>query len=326
MKWQIKWLSSLGMAMVPGGEQLYRHIQERFGELKDIEKSTRFDNAEFFLKRLQAEHHADGHRLRVVELGTGWIPAIPLTLLLAGIRVETFDVKRLVDHMLFLRTRDVLRQRTQRIADLSGVSLDDVRQRQAILDGSRDFETACQRLGGRYLAPCETSQLPLEENSVDVVISNLVLQCIPQAILPDVLSESHRILRPGGLALHRIRMTDEYAPVDPHRNHLHYLTYSDRTWNRWFNHSLKHLNRNRLPNFRSLFEEAGFQEHACHREIDHDSLAYLETLSLAERFRDMALEDVVTVGAEIELAKPNAKQAPHERHPCGVSAMMSPAC
>jgi SAM-dependent methyltransferase len=167
-----------------------------------------------------------------------------------------------------------------------------------------DFGLACHRLGGRYCAPYDTTALPYGNGEVDLVLSNLVLQCIPRCVLPDVIAETVRVLAPGGYAVHRIWMGDEYAGRDPNRNRLHYLTYSEQTWTRWFCHRLKHLNRLRAPQFLELFDEVGLEIWRCQRTVDEQSIPHLKKIPLDEQFQRISWEDLATTSLEIVLRKP----------------------
>ncbi len=304
MKWWVKWGVSYTLSHVPAGQVLHQWILRHFGELAHVAGSTRFENMKTLL---QMAHRWCGRPegLRVVELGTGWVPAVPLGFGLAGARVHTFDVVSLTAPDLFEETRDIIaREHLRSIADSFGVPAQNVSQRLRKIEGLRSFEKAMERLGGSYHAPYDTRALPFADGEVDLVVSNLVLQCIPKEILPAVLEESRRILKPGGVALHRIRMSDEYAGPGTGRNHLEYLKYPEKTWNRWFNHSLKHLNRLRARQFLDLFEDTGFLCRECHRHIDHDSISFLERLELAPPFRGMSGEELATVGIDVVLEKP----------------------
>jgi hypothetical protein len=163
-------------------------------------------------------------------------------------------------------------------------------------------------LGGSYRAPFNTLQLPYADGEADLVISNLVLQCIPRDLLKPVLAESLRVLRPGGLAIHRVRMTDEYAANDRRRNHLEYLQYPDHTWNRWCCHRLKHQNRLRASQFVAIFEELECSCRLVDRCVDHDSIPVLQRLSLAEQFRRLDLEDLATINLDLVVQRPPTKQ------------------
>ena len=303
MKWWMHWLSQLGMAHLPGGRRLHRLMQDRFGEHRHLESSTRFDNAELFLRKILrlTENVNDPH---VVELGTGWIPAVPMTLLLAGVRVDTFDVTRHVDGCLYGRTRDVLAGRLDRLATAARLPESVIEERLRRVDDVADFATAAGQLDGRYAAPVDTTSLPYDELTADVVISNLVLQCIPKEVLEPVLRESFRILKPGGHAIHRLYLGDEYAGRDPNRNRLHYLAYTENTWQTWFCHRLKHLNRLRAPQFLAMFEEIGFEVRHTERSVDETSIDHLKQIGVDDQFGDFTWEEIATTSLEVTLRKP----------------------
>ncbi len=303
MRWWAKWGISYTLAHLPGGHALHQRILRHFGELADVAASTRFENTKTLL---QMAHHwckrLEG--LRVVELGTGWIPAVPLGFGLAGARVDTFDVVHLATPALFSKTRQIItKEYLSSISGSSGTPLQTVSRRLEEIRRADNLEKAMELLDGGYHAPHDTTALPFPNGSVDLVISNLVLQCIPKPELPAVLAESRRILKPGGFALHRIRMSDEYAGPGSGRNHLEYLKYSEESWDRWFNHSLKHLNRMRAGQFLELFTENGFLCRECRRHIDHESIPLLQRLDLAPPFRQMAWEELATIGIDVVLEK-----------------------
>ncbi|HID24235.1 MAG TPA: class I SAM-dependent methyltransferase, partial [Planctomycetaceae bacterium] len=257
MRWWMKAGVARCLASIPGGEAIHFWLQRRFGELRHLERSTRFDNAEYFLRTTRA-HAGSVSGLRVVELGTGWVPAVPLAYAVAGALVATYDVRRLVRDDLFVWTRDEIGRRVETLAAAAGQSPPRFCARLARIARETDFDRAMRRLGGLYRAPWNTCRLPYQDNAADLVVSNLVLQCVHRALLPPLLQEMRRVLKPGGLSIHRASLTCEYAAGDPRRHPLSFLKYSDATWDRWFNHSIKYVNRLRYSQFLRLFEDAGF--------------------------------------------------------------------
>jgi len=306
MKWWIGATAQWSLAHVPAGGFVLSRLRERFGELAHLERSSRFDNALWFLRTARRWCGELGD-LRVVELGTGWVPAVPYAFLLSGSRVDTYDVERLVRPRLSRRTLAEIHRRAAEFASAAGITEQVLLRRLSIAEQTPDFSTACRALAGSYRAPFNTLQLPYADGEADLVISNLVLQCIPRNVLKPVLAESMRVLRPGGLAIHRIRMSDEYAAKDPNRNHLEYLQYADRHWNRWFCHRLKHQNRLRASQFISVFAEVGGTCRSVDRFVDRDSIAVVERLRLADQFHGLKPEDLATINLDLVVQRPLAK-------------------
>ena len=320
MKWWMKWGITSTLAYLPGGRILHQKILRRFGELAHISASTRFGNTEILLD--MARRWCGGvNRQRVVELGTGWVPAVPTGFGLAGAQVETFDVVPLVTDEIFFETRRLYTGRTGALSVASGTPEKIIRQRLQQIEEAAGFTESCHILDGRYLAPFDTTSLPFDDGEIDLVVSNLVLQCIPKDILPLILAESWRILKPRGIALHRIWMSDEYAPDESSgRNQLEYLKYPEHIWERWFNNSLKHVNRLRATQFLELFSEQGFICRECQRQIDYDSIPHLQQLNIAAPFKHLSLEELATVGINVVLEKnPGWENQPitSTNHECG---------
>ena len=154
------------------------------------------------------------------------------------------------------------------------------------------------------MAPVDTTSLPNGSNNFDLVVSNLVMQCIQDTLVVPVLRESARLLKPQGWAIHRIRMTDEYAFTDPERHHLHFLTYRSETWNKWFNHRLKNQNRWRASQFLNAFRDVGFLQLEVERHLDTSGVSYFQEVPLAPEFQSCPEEDISTIGMDIVLQKP----------------------
>ena len=119
----------------------------RQGELANPEAGTRFDNALWILEQTRPLVDRFGS-LRVLELGTGWIPAIALSNMLCGARVETFDVERLVKPRLLQSCIQGLERRLSQIAETAGVAEQVVHARFELIANDRDFHSVAEKLGG----------------------------------------------------------------------------------------------------------------------------------------------------------------------------------
>jgi len=293
------------LSLLPFGERVHFLLQRTAGELRDVSRSPQFRQACFFLGRVRA-HAGCVPQQRVVELGTGWVPVVPLAHALCGARVDAFDVHRLVRSRVFREVVQTLPRWAERFAEAAGVPLELVHSRLEEIRTASDLAEALERLSGSYYAPWDTRRLPYDDAQVDVVVSNLVLQCVPEDQLLPLLEETNRVLKPGGLALHRVNLTCEYFSDDPRRHPLHLLQFDDATWNRWFNHRLKHLNRLRRAEFLRLFERAGFSVVEERVRRDEHAAERLKQTELAERFRRFDWTELSTTGFEIVLRKPAA--------------------
>ena len=223
--------------------------------------------------------------------------------------MHTFDVTALTKPDYLRRTLNTWEPRLAEIAEASQQSLLEIYERWDRLSRSESLATLCQKTGGDYRAPVDTTSLPDPSETYDLAVSNLVMQSIPDHLIGPVLRESARLLKPSGWSIHRIWMTDEYAWTDPKRHHLHYLTYRKETWSRWFDHRNKCQNRWRASHFLNAFRDIGLLQREVRRHRDSSGAAYFQRVPLAPEFQACDEDDLNTIGIEVVLQKPAATRA-----------------
>ena len=303
MRWWMLAGLQYSLSRVPGGVADYGRLQRRAGGLWDVTASGRFDKVEYFLSRArEACETLEGRT--VVELGTGWIPVLPLAFAAAGCRVFSYDVEPLVEDGVFRDTKDALLRSLPRYAEAAGQPERRMRRRLKYLRRATTFSQACVAARVHYDGTADTTNLPHEDESVDLLVTSLVLQCMPIEAVEAVLAESFRLLKPGGYAIHRIRMTDENAAHDPEKNHFDYLRHSREHYDRWFNTKLKHLNRLRAGQFLARMRAAGFNVYKAERKIDKASLDHVAALDVDAMFAECTSEDLATTNLDVVLEKP----------------------
>lgn len=303
MRWWMLAGAQYALAKAPCGPSLYSVLQRRFGELKNVRGSGRFDRVEDFLTAL-IETDGDLREKSVVEFGTGWVPVLPMALAAAGARVFSYDISELVTDNVALQTRDELFERLPSYAAAAKQDSSEMSARIGAAIECNSFAEVCQAMGMHYDGRADTTALDHATDSVDAVVSSLVLQCMPIDAVEAVLAESFRILKPGGFAVHRIRMTDENAAHDASKNHFDYLKYSQRDYDRWFNHRLKYLNRLRASQFLAMMRTTGFDVYHAEKHVDLTSLEYVSTLSVDRMFTGLTPDDLATTNLNVVLQKP----------------------
>ncbi len=303
MKWWVHWGTQYLLSKAPGGDLIHRLLQERAGQLRHIERGNQFENSIKIL-RLTTEHMGDLRNKRIVEIGTGWVPAIPIALALAGCEVHTFDVSQLSRPEYFRRTLNAWELRLAEIAEAAGQSISEITERWVKLARFPDLSSLCEATGGVALAPVDTTKLPNESGQYDLAVSNLVMQCVPESLLVPVIRESVRLLKPSGWAVHRMHLTDEYAQNDSQRHDLDFLKHPSETWNRWFNHSFKIQNRWRASQFLSVFKEQGLVPVDVIQRCRQSDLDYIRRLDVAREFEGQSELDLASIALTAVLQKP----------------------
>ena len=152
-----------------------------------------------------------------------------------------------------------------------------------------------------YLYPYLFSELPLEGESVDVVLSFDVLEHVrrPKETADEIL----RVLRPGGFCFHRIltrdhrsfSVVDGYTPVS-------YAQYSSEGWDA-VNSERFYQNRILPFQWEELFKQKGF-EVLAHTVLDHYGVPDAEYASAHASFRTFPRERLEEVNCKQLLRKP----------------------
>lgn len=224
----------------------------------------------------------------VLELGTGWLHWEATVLrLFFDVRVTLFDVW---DNRLFRTYRAWVAQYGQHLAARTDLPCE---RRARALDlierilTVNSFDELYDLLEFRYeLEPSGVlDKLPLQHYAL--VVSADVLEHIPRAVLPSYLAAARQRLVVGGYSIHRIDLVDHYHYFDPTCSPKHFYRYSDRVWRRWFDNEMQYVNRVQAPQWRRLFDEAGFER----VEEEHTSEP-VGAVPKAEEFAYLSQSDV----------------------------------
>ena len=104
-----------------------------------------------------------------------------------------------------------------------------------------------------YLTDGICSLAHLNDQSVDFCFSNAVLEHIPKKDMAMLARELLRVLKPGGVCVHRVDLQDHLG------GQLNNLRFSERIWeSNFFRKAGFYTNRIRFGEMVTLFEQAGF--------------------------------------------------------------------
>ena len=103
--------------------------------------------------------------------------------------------------------------------------------------------------------------IPAADASVDLLVSKSVLEHVSAGAVEALVAETYRVLRPGGAAVHMIDLRDHLRIDGDDRvtgDWLEALRFSPRAYRLQFSHRSTYVNRLREPDWRGVFERAGF--------------------------------------------------------------------
>ena len=309
--WKHKAAVQGAMGLLPWRQTWNRILQ------KYVTKTLALDAATFQYKLTLVHEHVENYRqmapgrkdsFRVLDIGTGWHPVIPVGLYLCGAsEVLTIDeVSLLIPsnvRSIFRRllekeedgtlAKKLLHLRPERLKEL----------REAYEDES--LKTPAQMLERINVFPIVTDarNTCLEAASVDFFVSNATFEHIPRDILTDILVEFRRLAVPGAVMSHQIDLGDHYRSFDPKISPVNFRKYSDFIW-RFFNNTLDFHNRIMLPDYRKMHRDAGF------RIVQENNKSappeVLDNIRLAKQFRHCKPEDLLVVNSRM-ISVPNVE-------------------
>jgi SAM-dependent methyltransferase len=303
MKWQLKAAAQAIFGLLPGGHRVNLVFQKRFGELAHYDPAQELEPIlRVFVKPLVVRF-GTLRGLRVLEIGTGWTPTLPVTLGLLGADVRTFDVVRHLEHERTLHIVRELRDALPAALAAHGIAPE---LRCVALGTDDTLECLLEGIGVTYEAPVDSRHLPCEAESAQAIVSNRVLQHVPREALVDVLRELARTLAQDGIAIHRVNLHDEYASVDGRVSAINFLRYPPWIWERFVNNRIKYLNRERYPFYLRRFAEAGFEVRELVCRVDGDAMERIHELEVDREFSHYTAEELCTTGMRVVLEKEGA--------------------
>lgn len=302
--WWIKAGAQTALSVIPFGEainyqlQKWNHFEANFRWALECNIKYLRDLIRTTLKCGLALQGA-----KTLEVGTGWIPTIPVGMHLLGAEVHTYD------HVRHLRTANIARlvdlypDYLASLAETAGQDTGVLQSRLSALrapgQSSAQPHAWFQPFGIQYHAPGDASRSGLPDGSLDLYFSVAVLEHVSVSALKAMLREAYRTLREGGLTYHVIGMFDHYADVDPRITRVNFLKFSDFTWRLIGQNKISYHNRLRESEFVSLFQEAGFEVVERRSEVCEVSLKALETMWLNAKYREFDKRDLATYGGII---------------------------
>ena len=239
------------MGVIPFGRALYQRQQTR-AVLAASDLMPNVDSKHgVALHHLELMRDAAGVRASDVaahlEIGTGWLPVIPLTFRRHGMGHQVLtDITRLLCH-------DKVAEIARRLAMIDG---DAVRPDAGLAAAGGVDPLAAEDMV--YHAPAH-APFPVASGAFDLVTCTQVLIYPPPPVVRAIHEEAARCLRPGGLYLATIRLDDLYALSDPKLSRFNFLRYSSATWARWFDNPFTPLNRLRPSDHARLLEGLPFE-------------------------------------------------------------------
>jgi SAM-dependent methyltransferase len=150
-----------------------------------------------------------------------------------------------------------------------------------------------------YLSPCDARNLPLDDASVDLVVSNNVIEHIPPETITAIFREFFRVLRRTGKMAHTIDNCDHWAYTDRSISCVNFLRFEDKTWKRLQFNPIDYQNRLRHFEYVDLLADAGFKVTRDISVVEEVLITALKTLPVCSRYRSVPHEKLAVALSRI---------------------------
>ena len=260
MKWRQKALLQGLVARLPLrlSYSIHYYLQHRSGGLRRVDLSHRLkmglDLMECIVK--QGRSVESGVFL---EIGTGLQITLPLVLWLCGAsEITTVDLNHYLKAELVggdeFRMRTHFEQIVRLLGNTPGTRLS-VERLNALLAVGDDIDRVLKAAHIRYQAPADATRLDITPHTIDYHVSYAVLQHIPPDILRSIIAEARRLLKPGGLFVHWIDLSDHFSHGDHSISSINFLRFSEKEWDRLSGNRYMYQNRLRIDDYVRILTE-----------------------------------------------------------------------
>jgi SAM-dependent methyltransferase len=293
MNWRVKAFGQRLLSRVPGGSVLYYILQRHFGGFKSFSISNKTWQAFNLLSALnRAGYGLEGKS--TLEIGTGWVPIIPMIFYLFGQRgCKSFDINRLLRPELSLIAAHQAGSSSELFGKDFGIRDKLNSQRLGALRDASTFPLLLETINFNYYAPADARATCLPSSSVDIVFSNTTLEHIPYLDILDLFREAHRVLVSEGIMIHLIDCSDHFSHSDKNINNLNFLNYSDKEWQR-YNSSILYQNRLRSCHYSDILAKTNFEIISWETKLNEIAFSNCNNLKLSEEFSKLNYKDTCT--------------------------------
>lgn len=208
----------------------------------------------------------------ILEIGSGWFPTIPILLARDGAKkIFMSDLNVHADNITFKETVNYLKLRfpdndyIQKITDFSLLPI-------------------------VYLAPF--NPLEINDKSIDIIMSNTVLEHIPRSDLFNLFSSLRSKVSDNSRMVHLVDHSDHFEHFDKSISRVEFLTWSEEK-HTLINYLIKDgENRMRHHEYHQVFRDSGFKIIDEQVDLDEKTKKVVETLELVYPYSKMLPEQL----------------------------------
>jgi SAM-dependent methyltransferase len=290
MKWQYKLLIRSLYPFLPFQSKL-RSIKRRLVPLNKENARGVLECGLKMIELLKAENF-DLKSKTALELGTGWEPLIPLLLRCAGCeKVITVDLHNLLDVISCKRVAEFILEEKNLISSKAGIEPQIIEEfiKSISFDNVKEF---LKTSSIEYLSPCDARSLPLQDNTIDFIVSNNVLEHIPPEILKAIHLEFHRVLQNEGRMYHQVDNHDHLSYSDTSITDVNFLKYNEKIWKLLNSNPIDYQNRLRHFEYLDVLQQTGFVIQRDASVTDPQAIESLKKMKIDSKYASVSIDQL----------------------------------
>lgn len=305
--WKTKSLVTLLIWMTPFNSQIYIFFQKKFGRLVS-DPHSRLESLASTLEFMNSSGF-DSEGKTVFEVGSGHELISPLGWYLNGAKkVISVDINERLDLGIFKGSLEIISKiDADRALEKFGRCADNeefIQRFNVIREKRSNPIDLLNDANIEYRAPENASEINLPDGSVDIHFSNTVLEHISRNDLLEILAEGKRILKPDGIFIHNIDLSDHFAHTDSSISKINFLKYNQATWNLLAGNKFAYCNRMRVEEYREIFAKLGLTIISEKIVLDQESKVSLENgMKVNSSFKRFSVEELCAVSYLVLLRK-----------------------
>ena len=239
------------------------------------------------LKNFQQFNTLKTNSKKYYEFGAGWDLIVPIAICHLGYNSTVVDIRRLL-------INNLVENSINRFLSLKNKLSFKIKNTEA--KQLNDFSL-------KYDAPIDARHTKFDENYFDFSSSTATMEHIPPIDILNILNETYRIMKKGGVLSMTIDYRDHWAYFDKKISVYNFLQYSDKKWKK-YNPSLNYQNRLRHCDYLDIISKTKFKIVKNKPSLPtKKQQKQLENIKLNNMYKDYSYSDLEILASEIVLIK-----------------------
>lgn len=259
------------------------------------------DKLTHFKEHLEIIRENNSSQHRILEIGTGWYPVIPVGFYLAGCDdIATFDIASLATSKQIKQTCEkyIHFYKSGKINKYAPNLLPE--RFEKLEQIIKKKEVSFVDFNMKYYVGDDIS-IASREKSYTFICSNNTFEHIHKDVLESLLLSFNRMLDNNGVMSHNIDMSDHFSHMDKTITPYHFLKFSESEWNK-IDNSIQPQNRLRKSEYIKLIEKAGFKV-VKQTDFTHSDTSVLHDKEFIKHYSNFDVTDLAIIHTYLVLKK-----------------------